>query len=575
MTVASEQAAPDSGAESLEHTFDGRKELLELRREHASLSLAIDAHSMVTITDSQGNFVKTSGYTREALLASNYRALNSGTHSAEFWKDFWDTLHSGHVWQGEICNRSANGQLSWMYCTIAPMFDGERTPQRYVSVLNDITIVRQAASEIHAIAYSDPLTGLANRAAMIEKISSCVVDEAAGACALITVSFEDFQLLNDAFGYTVGDRLIATAAQRLLALERQPDLLARIDPDVFGLVFHDLGTTAEGAAEQAEILANHIIAELNQGLVLDSGASIQPAIQVGYGLSAEARSLGGAAVLNQAEIARHRSLSSRGMQQPVRFSLDIMEEMQQRVGTLFDLRKAVDNRELRLFQQPIVDVNQATVGYELLLRWQHPQRGLVSPIEFIPLAEQSGLILEIGDWVVDEACRILAECSENRLHSLPLSINISEYQLRVGTFADRVSGALQRHSVRPDRLRIEVTETLLHVDIERSIAQLEQLRELGVRISLDDFGTGFSSLSYLQRLPVQEVKIDRSFVAVLEHDDAQVKFVAGIVNLAHMLGLTVVAEGVETEAQFERLQWMGTDHFQGYLFGKPEPVISG
>ncbi|NLG48286.1 EAL domain-containing protein, partial [Gordonia sp. (in: high G+C Gram-positive bacteria)] len=190
-----------------------------------------------------------------------------------------------------------------------------------------------------------------------------------------------------------------------------------------------------------------------------------------------------------------------------------------------------------------------------------------------PLAEQSGLILEIGDWVVEEACRTLAERKSNpHLIDVPLSINVSEYQLRVGTFVDKVKAALLKYGLRPSMLCIEVTETLLHVDIDRSIAQLEQLRELGVKISLDDFGTGFSSLSYLQRLPVHEVKIDRSFIAALEHDDGQMKFVQGIVKLAHIMGLSTVAEGVENEAQFQRLRSMGADRFQGFAFGKPEPV---
>lgn len=556
------------------------RELAVLREAHEDVAFALDLHAMLTVTHRDGTFLevndyfaRVTGYSAEQLIGEKFDLLTSDFQPPEFWDTFWDTVRRGNIWQGEMRTRTASGGACWLYCTTVPMFDGHDSPQRFFNILNDITLVREAEAKIRKIAYTDQLTGLANRAAMIEEMSECVVDESNGACALITISLEDFQMLNDAFGHATGERFIQKAAERLQALDPKPSLLARTDLDVFALVYHDLGQTQDAAAEQAEAIANTVITDLNHGLELDGGATLQPAIRVGYGLSSQARTLGGAAVLNQADAARHRSLSSRGLQRPVRFSTEIAGEIQHRVNTVLDLRRAVTNNEFRLYRQPIVDVDGETTGYELLLRWEHPERGLVPPNHFIPLAEQSGLILEIGDWVVEEACRTLAERKSNpHLIDVPLSINVSEYQLRVGTFVDKVKAALLKYGPRPSMLCIEVTETLLHVDIDRSIAQLEQLRELGVKISLDDFGTGFSSLSYLPRLPVHEVKIDRSFIAALEHDDGQTKFVQGIVKLAHIMGLSTVAEGVENEAQFQRLRSMGADRFQGFAFGKPEPV---
>lgn len=579
----SSQVSPAEGADGEMHGgvhMTRSRELELLHETHNDIALALDMHAMLTVTSIDGTFLevndyfaRATGYSPEHLIGSKFRMLTSDHHPSEFWNDFWETVKRGEVWQGEMCTRTADGGACWMYSTSVPMFDGHDTPQRFMNILNDITVVREAEAKIRKIAYTDPLTGLANRAAMIDEISGCDVDEETEACALITISLEDFQMLSDAFGYALGERLIEKAALRLQALDLKPDLLARTDSDVFGLVFHRVGGTPDEVADRAEVIANKIMAELNQGLILDGGATLQPAMRVGYGVSSQARKLGGAAVLNQADTARHRSLSSRGMQRPVRFSIEMMEEIQRSVNTVLDLRKAVTNREFRLYRQPIVDVDGEPISYELLLRWEHPERGLVPPNEFIPLAEQSGQILEIGDWVVEEACRNLAQRREDpHVRNLPLSINVSEYQLRVGSFVDRVRASLEKYDVRPSLLCVEVTETLLHVDIDRSIAQLEELRDLGVKISLDDFGTGFSSLSYLQRLPVHEVKIDRSFISALEHDDSQMKFVQGIVKLAHMLGLSTVAEGVENEAQFHRLRSMGTDSFQGYVFGKPEPI---
>lgn len=571
------QAAEDQANESIARALE---ENSQLRRTLTELGSALDAHTIVAITDRRGiileansKFVELSKYTRDELIGAPQNIVNSGHHPPEFWKEMWATIGRGKVWQRELCNRAKDGSEYWVATTIVPMLDERGKPERYIALRTETTQLHTASKRMRALAYRDPLTGLANRTAVLERLSECADRRVADYSAFVTVALEDLGVLNDAFGYSEGDRLLLNTAERLLGMQPRPAEVARIDNAVFALLFEGLGPDPTEAEAQAMILAEQVVYEVGTTIRLDLGFSLEPAVRVGFALCGGGERLRGAEVYQRAEIARRRVSMSRGTHRPSKFEPEMVEEIRERTKLLLELRHAIAHDELRLFVQPIVDGAGAIEGYEALVRWQHPTRGLVPPVEFIPLAEQSGLIVDLGAWVLDEACRILGEWARNAAQQhLTLSVNVSERQLNPRNFPDAVREALSRHGAPAQRLKVEVTESLMHDDIERSIRVLDELRATGVQVALDDFGTGHSSLSYLVKLPVDQLKIDRSFVLPITEDSNGAAIVQAIVELAHVMRLNVVVEGVETEEQFVLLRELGVDSFQGYLFGRPAPL---
>ncbi len=552
-----------------------------LRRVLRELRIAVDAHSIVAITDRRGiileaneQFVRLSKYTREELIGAPQSIVNSGHHSREFWKDLWATIGRGDIWQGELRNRAKDGSDYWVATTIVPLLDERGKPERYASLRTDTTDLHAATRRLRELAYDDPLTGLANRTAMIELLERCAAEAWPEYCAFITVGLEDLSALNDAFGFAEGDRLLLHTAQRLQSLDPVPNKVARIDSSVFALIYRHLSRDPAQAAAMAMERAEQLIEEVGTTIKLDLGFSIEPEVRVGFAMYGGGEAASGAEIFTQAEIARRRVESLRGFQRPCAYEPYMSAETQARVKMVLDLRHAIAHDELRLFLQPIVGAEGQIEGYEGLIRWEHPERGLVSPADFIPLAEQSGLIVDLGRWVLDEACRVLSEWSrtEGKRH-LTLAVNVSERQLVPGVFAESVNETLRRHGAPADRLKLEVTESLMHDDIDRSIKVLDEIRRASVHVALDDFGTGYSSLNYLVELPVNQLKIDRSFIVPVTEPGSGPAVVRAIVELAHEMKLHVVAEGVETEAQFTALRELGVDSFQGYLFGRPAPLI--
>lgn len=552
----------------------------QLRRTLGELRSALDAHTIVAITDRRGvileansKFVELSKYTREELIGAPQNIVNSGHHPRQFWKEMWATIGRGKVWQNELCNRAKDGSEYWVATTIVPLLDENGKPERYIALRTETTELHTASKRMRTLAYRDSLTGLANRTAMLERLDECIGTCDQSHSVFVTVALEDLGVLNDAFGYAEGDRLLLSTAERLLGMEPRPAEVARVDNAVFGLLFAGLSGDAEEAEAQAMILAEQVVYEVGTTIRLDLGFSLEPAVRVGFALCAGELTRRGSEVYRQAEIARRRVSMSRGTHRPSKFDPEMVAEIRERTKLLLELRHGVAHDQLRLYLQPIVDARGVIEGYEGLVRWQHPERGLVPPGEFIPLAEQSGLITDLGSWVLDEACRILGEWSRNETQRhLTLSVNVSERQLNPRNFPNTVREALSRHGAPADRLKVEVTESLMHDDIDRSIQVLDELRATGVQVALDDFGTGHSSLSYLVKLPVDQLKIDRSFVLPITENSDGIAIVRAIVELAHVMQLNVVVEGVETEEQFVMLRELGVDSFQGYLFGKPAPL---
>ncbi|XPP25554.1 MAG: putative bifunctional diguanylate cyclase/phosphodiesterase [Leucobacter sp.] len=570
-------------------------ENVRLDRMLRDLKLGIDSHSIVVFTDPRGiildcndKFAELSKYSRDELIGAPQRIVNSGHHPRSFFDELWRTISAGRIWQGTICNRAKDGTEYWVATTILPIFDTEGRIERYLSIRTDVTQLHLAEMRVRKLAYSDLLTGLPNRSLMLSHLSRSAEEEAADSRVYITAEFDDLPMINDAFGFAAGDRFLRRAAERLsdliyvgpesrehYPLRYKPDLISRVGSAAFGAAFSGLSGGPEEIEAAVLELTRQFSALLEGAIEAELGGSVEPLIRISYVVYEPGGGLDGADVFTRAEIARRRNtrVSHFERPRPVAFEQWMVDEARARADLVLDLRRDVSEGRLRLFLQPVVTAEREIQGYEGLVRWVHPERGIILPGEFIPLAERTGIIVEIGDWVLDEACRILAEWAKHpETRDYTIAVNVSERQLRHDSLARSVRSALHRHGTAPERLKLEVTESELHTDLKRSVDILQELRAERVQISLDDFGTGYSSLNHLNRLPVQQLKIDRSFITSIVENEKDSAIVGTIVQLARQVGLNVVAEGIETEEQFAALQRFDIDAFQGFLFGKPAPL---
>jgi diguanylate cyclase (GGDEF)-like protein/PAS domain S-box-containing protein len=440
---------------------------------------------------------------------------------------------------------------------------------------NELTFLRTAASLLSTglqrieserrlafLAQFDPLTGLANRTLLTDRFAQMIVQAKrhGSRLAVLFIDLDGFKFVNDSLGHAAGDELLAEVAHRLQAAIRTGDTVARISGDEFAVVLTDLAH-----AEHAAFVAQKILDRLAEPIVLRERevfvtASIGIAAFPGDGQEAEE-------LLGAADSAMYRAKSA-GRNGYQFFTSEITQRTRARANLTFELRRALERNEFALAYQPKVDLASAKIcGAEALLRWRHPSRGIVSPIEFIPALEESGLIVQVGEWVIRRACEDLKS-----LKNLPVAINLSALQFRQRDLDARIRALVAAAGIDPALLELEITESQLMEDPEHAIRMMRSLREAGIRIAIDDFGTGYSSLAYLTRFPVKSLKIDRSFVADVFSDHADAAIVRTIIDMAHTLGFTVVAEGVETDRQAAFLRQFGCEQAQGYLFARPMPA---
>ncbi|UOQ60570.1 EAL domain-containing protein [Leucobacter rhizosphaerae] len=573
------------------------------RRLVADIFAALNSHALVSVTDRRGvilhandRFCEVSQYPRSELVGRTHAVVNSGHHDPEFFAEMWRTIRRGESWRGVICNRAKDGSEYWVETLIAPILGDDGTPERYVSIRVEETRRHLAEEQVRRLAYVDAVTGLPNRAAMLAAMLRAVEHRAPGFCGFVTVSVDELSVVNDAFGFEAGELLLQSVATRILQLDHPIAAIARLGSGVFGLLLVDLGEERVAGARCREVMEELHAAlsgpvDLGDGVVVDASVSIgsvlwadgstvpaDPVVSEDTGspryiLGAFVGTDDPAIVVNSAEIARKRARQSGGHRRLRHFQRSMLDDARERVQLVSELRRGIERGELRLFAQPIVDRHRRVLGEEGLIRWRSPERGLIPPDEFIPLAEQTGMIIEIGEWVLDQACRQLAVWARDpATQHLTLSVNLSERQLRERDFAEQVRDRMDHYGVPAGKLKFELTESVLNTDLDRTIRLLSLLRADGVLTSLDDFGTGYSSLSYLRQLPVQQLKIDQSFVDTVVDNAQTAAVITMIVQLGRAFGLHVVAEGVETEPQFQRLAELGVDAFQGFLFSKPRPI---
>lgn len=422
------------------------------------------------------------------------------------------------------------------------------------------------------LAFYDSLTHLPNRRLLMDRIEHALASSERNKSggALLFIDLDKFKTLNDTLGHEIGDLLLQQVAQRLVSSVRKSDNVARLGGDEFVVMLENLSEQPIQAGAQTEAIGEKILAALNQPYQLavhkyHGSASIGAALFNGHQHSVDE-------LLRQADIAMYQSKKT-GRNTLRFFDPQMQDSIIVRAALEKDLRKALEGRQFQLYYQIQVDSARRPLGAEALIRWIHPERGLVSPAQFIPLAEETGLILPIGQWVLETACAQLKAWQQDALtRELILAVNVSAKQFRQAEFVAQVQATMQRHAINPMLFKLELTESLLLENIETTITAMSALSEIGVQLSLDDFGTGYSSLQYLKRLPLDQLKIDQSFVRDLSSDSSDKAIVRTIIAMAQSLDLDVIAEGVETIEQQHLLLNKGCTHYQGYLFGKPVPI---
>ena len=558
------------------------RDISERKRSEADLRIAataFEAQEGILVTDPSlkilrvnKSFTRITGYVADDVLGQKPSVLGSGRHDGHFYEAMWASLKATGAWEGEIWNRRKSGEVYPELLSIAAVRDASGEVVNYVGTFSDITVSKAAADEIENLAFYDPLTLLPNRRLLLDRLKQALAFSARSghAGALLFIDLDNFKMLNDTMGHDMGDMLLQQVGERLVACVRKRDTVARIGGDEFVVVLEELSPTAMEAAAQAEGIAGKILESLTRPYALGSNEHRNtPSIGVTIfqGERCEIEEL-----LKQADIAMYQAKNSG--RNAVRFFDPAMQVgLNARVQMEAELRSALERQELVLYYQAQVDQHGQVLGAEVLIRWQHPERGMVSPAIFIGLAEDTGLVLPMGQWVLDTACQQLGRwAGDPAMASLTLAVNVSARQFRQHDFVDQVRAALQRHRIRAERLKLELTESMLLHDIEGTIAKMQSLKELGVQFSLDDFGTGYSSLQYLKQLPLDQLKIDQSFVHDIATDASDKAIITAIIDMARHLELQVIAEGVETEEQRSLLLASGCLHYQGYLFGRPSDV---
>jgi diguanylate cyclase (GGDEF)-like protein/PAS domain S-box-containing protein len=551
---------------------------------------AFESQESFMVTDVQGlilrvnnGFTALTGYTANEVIGKNPRLLNSGRHSKEFYLEMWDALKEQRFWQGEIWNRKKNGLIfpEWLCITAIANSTGEIV--NYVATSNDISQRKADEERIRQLAFYDELTKLPNRALLFQRLNLALNTSARyhKYGALIFLDLDHFKILNDTLGHTLGDRLLIEVSERLLNCVRTIDTVARLGGDEFIIILEHLGSDELPAAIQVNKVAEKIRRSIAECYLLNidsienkktvSAIEYHTSCSIGFvmfsGTDVNAEDL-----LKYADLAMYHS-KKMGRNHISSFEPKMQKALIERTQLEADLRQSILNGdEFELHYQAQVDCKGKILGAEALIRWNHTLRGLVNPADFIPLAEETGMIVAVGTWVLEKGCETLAAWAKNpKTQDLKLAINVSSRQLSQDNFVNQVIETLATTGANPRLLKLEITESMVVDNVKETIAKMYALKELGLSFSMDDFGTGYSSLSYLQKLPLDQLKIDQSFVRHLSFDGHDSAIVKTIINLGENLSLNIIAEGVETTMQRDYLSNFGCLVFQGYLFSRPLP----
>jgi diguanylate cyclase (GGDEF)-like protein/PAS domain S-box-containing protein len=512
-------------------------------------------------------FETLTGYLEAEVIDHTPAILKSGRQGRTFYSDMWRSISSGGSWRGEICNRRKNGELYVEWLTIRAIYDKDKNVSHYLGLFSDLTDRKAAEASARHKADYDALTELPNRALLVCRLQQLMkaANQSGEKMAVLFIDLDRFSDINESMGRDAGDLLLQAVAKRICTAVRHSDVVGRMSADEFVVLVPAL-LDASDAAVAADTLLDAIrVPVLIKGQNLAISASIGVSMHPHDGVDAEQLIRNAAAAMSQ--VKREHS-NAHLFYAPEMNNLAI-----ERLQTENALRLALERHELVLHYQPQVDlISGAIVGAEALVRWNRPGHGVVMPADFIPLAEECGLILSVGNWVLAEALRQVRAWNAEGVASITVAINISATEFRQPGFADCIARELRLNCIAPSRLELELTERIAVRDVERTIDTLTQLHRLGVSLSLDDFGTGYSSLSYLHRFPFDKIKIDQSFIREITDRSDPIRVVRAIIGLARTFAMTVIAEGVETAEQLAALRAEHCDQLQGYLASRALPA---
>lgn len=565
--------------------IQNRKKELMLQREirdrkevnkNLQLALTVLKHTSdaVVITDPNSIilhvndvYCQVTGYERIELIGRSTKMHRSNHHGKAFYQNLWSELKQHGVWHGEMWDRRKNGQVYPKWLTIAAIYNEEGTPCNYVGIFSDTSQIKETEKQLEQLAFYDPLTKLPNRALFHDRLNY-EINAASRFKKTLTLFFIDldrFKYVNDTLGHHIGDELLIQVANRIQCCLRKSDTVARIGGDEFTVILPPSDKT-----QNIKTVAEKIIKTLKQPFLLKNrevfiGASIGIVVYPENGTSYEE-------LTKNADTAMYQAKES-GRGTYKFFTGRMNRKNEARLALEGDLRRAIELDELELYYQPKIEITTGKiVGTEALIRWNHPEKGMVSPVDFIPLAEETGLIVPIGEWILRTACRQLREWHDQGYESLKVAVNLSARQFQDPELVRKVKMIQERANLAVDCLELEITESIAMDDVDNTIKIIDELRSMGLNILIDDFGTGYSSLSYLKKLPLHALKIDQSFVRDLTFDSDDAAIVTSIIAMAKSMNLVVVAEGVETAEQLEFLKTRRCEEVQGYYFSKPLPV---
>ncbi|NWD21661.1 EAL domain-containing protein [Pseudomonas yamanorum] len=528
----------------------------------------------VLVTDAQGvivhvnrAFIEITGYQRDDVLGRQPSLFKSGRHSASFYQQMFQSLEREGEWSGEIWNRRKSGEIYPQWQTIRVIRDEQGQLSHYVAVFSDISAIKHSEHELAHLAHHDPLTDLPNRLLFTDRAEQALASAQIHkrGCALLLLDLDHFKIINDSLGHNVGDQLLKAVGERLQGLFGPGVTLARLGGDEFAVLAESCPQVVQAAA-----LAQRILDAMKDPVIFD-GHQLFISVSIGISLF-PSDALSAEQLLRNADSALFKAKSA-GREGYALYTEELTAHAQHRVEMAGELRRALDQQELRVYYQPVHDLQDSRlIGVEALVRWQHPERGLVPPGEFIPIAERTGLIADIDAWVMDQACRQMCQWLAEGAPLTFLAVNVSSRLFARRELYGQVAKVLHDTGLDPAFLELEVTESAVMEDPEVALEQMHRLRELGLRLAIDDFGTGYSSLLRLKRLPVQKLKIDQGFVAGLPWDEDDAAIVRVVIALAQSMGMQVHAEGIEQVEQARFLLEQRCDLGQGYWFGRPMPA---
>ncbi|MFY0544398.1 putative bifunctional diguanylate cyclase/phosphodiesterase [Brevibacillus sp. H7] len=529
------------------------------------------AREAIMVTDRKGTillinpaFTKLTGYQKEEIIGKNPKILSSGRHGADFYVDMWTSIHESGYWTGEIWNRRKNGENYLEHLSIQSIKDEKGKTVFYSATFRDITERKRFEEQIIHQAYHDNLTGLPNRFLFEDRIL-LELEHAAlyqQSFAVIFIDLDRFKPINDSLGHAVGDLILQEVAKRLSSILRKTDTVSRLGGDEFIVLLPNIKSTQDVAE-----VSHKIVHSLSEPFYV-SGHELFIGVSVGSSIfpidGKDVKTL-----IKHADAAMYRAKENGG--NTYQFYTHAMNtKVAERLKLETNLRKAVMRQEFQLYFQPQFQLHTGrVVGMEALLRWNHPEMGCIPPSRFIPLAEETGLILPIGEWVLWEACRQNIMWQEKGYPPMRVAVNISPFQFLQNDFVDMVTRIVKETGLSPNHLELELTESVFVRNLEKAAETLHECKSLGIQLSLDDFGTGYSSLSYLRRFPIHRLKIDQSFVQNISTSSTDLAIVSSIITMAHSLRLNVIAEGIENGNQVTFLKQIHCDMGQGYFFEKP------